>query len=67
VLGVDPAAATRHWRERIGIVLQECRLTPELTVCEAVAQYAGYYTSPRGLDATQRLSLINLRRCRRSE
>jgi ABC-2 type transport system ATP-binding protein len=55
VLGVDPAAATRHWRERIGIVLQECRLTPELTVREAVAQYAGYYTSPRGVDATVRL------------
>jgi ABC-2 type transport system ATP-binding protein len=55
VLGVDPAAATRHWRERIGIVLQECRLTPELTVREAVAQYAGYYTSPRGVDDTVRL------------
>ena len=28
VLGVDPASPTRSWRERIGIVLQECRLTP---------------------------------------
>jgi ABC-2 type transport system ATP-binding protein len=55
VLGVDPAAATRRWRERIGIVLQECRLTPELTVHEAVAQYAGYYPSPRGVDDTVRL------------
>jgi ABC-2 type transport system ATP-binding protein len=55
VLGADPADAPRHWRERIGIVLQECRLTPELTVSEAVAQYAGYYSSPRGVDATVRL------------
>jgi ABC-2 type transport system ATP-binding protein len=55
VLGVDPVAATRDWRERIGIVLQECRLTPELTVREAVARYAGYYKSPRGVDATVRL------------
>jgi ABC-2 type transport system ATP-binding protein len=55
VLGVDPASATRAWRERIGIVLQECRLTPELTVREAVAQYAGYYTAPRGVEDTIRL------------
>jgi ABC-2 type transport system ATP-binding protein len=55
VLGVDPAAATRRWRERIGIVLQECRLTPELTVREAVAQYAGYYPAPRPVEDTVRL------------
>jgi ABC-2 type transport system ATP-binding protein len=55
VLGIDPAAATRRWRERIGIVLQECRLTPELTVREAVAQYAGYYPSPRPVEDTVRL------------
>ena len=28
---------TRAWRQRVGIVLQECRLTPELTVREALA------------------------------
>jgi ABC-2 type transport system ATP-binding protein len=55
VLGTDPAAPTRDWRERIGIVLQECRLTPELTVREAVAQYAGYYSAPRAIDETVRL------------
>jgi ABC-2 type transport system ATP-binding protein len=55
VLGVDPAAPTRAWRERIGVVLQECRLTPELTVREAVAQYAGYYRSPRGVEAIVQL------------
>ena len=58
VLGADPARVTRAWRERIGIVLQECRLTPELTVTEAVAQYAGYYPEPRDVDET--VSLVGL-------
>lgn len=55
VLGTDPARADRAWKERIGIVLQECRLTPELTVRESVEQYAGYYPSPRGVDETVEL------------
>ncbi|MDP9228403.1 MAG: ABC transporter ATP-binding protein, partial [Actinomycetota bacterium] len=55
VLGIDPAQATRAWRERVGIVLQECRLTPELTVSEAVAQYAGYYPAPRSVEETVRM------------
>ena len=52
VLGSDPARVGRAWRERVGVVLQECRLTPELTVREAVAQYAGYYPAPRDVDET---------------
>jgi ABC-2 type transport system ATP-binding protein len=52
VLGVDPSKVDRRWRERVGIVLQECRLTPELTVQEAVAQYAGYYPAPREVEET---------------
>jgi ABC-2 type transport system ATP-binding protein len=55
VLGVDPAEAKRSWHERVGIVLQECRLTPELTAREAVAQYAGYYAAPRDVDDTVEL------------
>jgi ABC-2 type transport system ATP-binding protein len=55
VLGADPAKPTRAWRERVGVVLQECRLTPELTVRETVAQYAGYYRSPRDVDETVNL------------
>jgi ABC-2 type transport system ATP-binding protein len=55
VLGVDPSSPNRGWRERIGIVLQECRLTPELTVTEAVEQYAGYYSKAREVDETVRL------------
>jgi ABC-2 type transport system ATP-binding protein len=58
VLGIDPADATRAWRQRVGFVLQECRLTPELTVREAVAQYAGYYSAPRGVDDT--IGLVGL-------
>ena len=58
VLGTDPAAARRDWRQRVGLVLQECRLTPELTVREAVAQYAGYYSAPRDVDDT--IGLVGL-------
>ena len=58
VLGVDPAAADRGWRQRIGFVLQECRLTPELTVWEAIEQYAGYYDSPREVGGT--IELVGL-------
>ena len=58
VLGVDPARATRAWRQRVGFVLQECRLTPELTVREAIEQYAGYYPAPR--DVGETISLVGL-------
>jgi ABC-2 type transport system ATP-binding protein len=58
VLGIDPVKADRGWRQRIGIVLQECRLTPELKVRETVAQWAGYYPAPRGVDET--VSLVGL-------
>jgi ABC-2 type transport system ATP-binding protein len=58
VLGVDPARADRGWRQRVGFVLQECRLTPELTVSEAVAQYAGYYANPR--EVAETVALVGL-------
>jgi ABC-2 type transport system ATP-binding protein len=47
VLGEDPERAGRGWRERIGIVLQSCRLDPYLSVTESLALFAGYYSSPR--------------------
>jgi ABC-2 type transport system ATP-binding protein len=50
VLGEDPEGAGRGWRERIGIVLQSCRLDPYLTVRESLGLYAGYYSSPRPVD-----------------
>jgi ABC-2 type transport system ATP-binding protein len=47
VLGEDPQHGDRGWRERIGIVLQSCRLDPYLTVRESLGLYAGYYSAPR--------------------
>ncbi len=47
VLGADPARAGRDWRARIGVVLQECRMRPELSVRETLELYAGYYPRPR--------------------
>src|SRR2546423_4838187 len=52
VLGIDPQDADRSWRNRVGFVLQESRLVPELTPREAVEQYAGYYAQPRDVDDT---------------
>jgi ABC-2 type transport system ATP-binding protein len=47
VLGEDPQRAGRGWCERIGIVLQSCKLDPYLTVAESLSLFAGYYDSPR--------------------
>jgi ABC-2 type transport system ATP-binding protein len=58
VLGTDPEHAGREWRERIGIVLQSCRLDPYLTVRESLALYAGYYRVPRPIDET--IELVGL-------
>ncbi len=58
VLGVDPARAGSDWRARIGVVLQESRPEPELTVRECVALYAGYYERPRDIDDT--IALVGL-------
>jgi ABC-2 type transport system ATP-binding protein len=58
VLGADPAAPERGWRERIGIVLQECHMEPVLTVRETLALYAGYYSAPRAVDET--IALVGL-------
>ena len=52
VLGVDPRDADRGWRNRVGFVLQESSLVPELTPREAIEQYAGYYSHPRDIDET---------------
>jgi ABC-2 type transport system ATP-binding protein len=52
VLGADPARPTRAWRERLGIVLQQCRMRPELTVGETLELYGGYYRAPRRVTET---------------
>ncbi len=58
MLGEDPERAGRGWRERIGIVLQSCRLDPYLTVRESLELYAGYYRAPRPIDEV--LDLVGL-------
>ena len=58
VLGEDPEHGDRSWRERIGIVLQSCRLDPYLTVRESLALYAGYYSAPRPIEET--IELVGL-------
>ncbi len=60
VLGQDPAdrAASRRLRERLGIVLQELAVEPNLSVREAVAHNAGFYPNPR--DADEVVDLVGL-------
>jgi ABC-2 type transport system ATP-binding protein len=58
VLGEDPGRAARTWRERIGIVLQQNKLDPHLTVRESLSLYAGYYRAPRPVDEV--IELIGL-------
>src|SRR4051812_38366839 len=58
VLGIDPAQATRSWRDRIGIVLQESAPDPGLTVRESLELYAGYYSHPRSVPDT--IALVGL-------
>jgi ABC-2 type transport system ATP-binding protein len=58
VLGADPSDASREWRERIGIVLQESRLDPYLTVSESLERFAGYYREP--LEVEQVIAQVGL-------
>ena len=58
VLGIDPQAAGRQWRERVGVVLQSSSLYPNLTVRESLEVFGGYYTKPR--DAAEVIEIIGL-------
>jgi ABC-2 type transport system ATP-binding protein len=58
VLGIDPGEPTRQWRQRIGLVLQECELNPLLTVRETMKLYASFFPEPRDVDET--LQLVGL-------
>jgi ABC-2 type transport system ATP-binding protein len=50
VLGFDPAHAGSAFRERIGVVLQQSQLYPNLTVAETHRVFAAYYERPRDVD-----------------
>ena len=50
VLGFDPGRVDRAFREKIGVVLQQSELWPQLTVREIHRIFAGYYERPRDVD-----------------
>jgi len=58
VLGHDPAEGSREFMERIGIVLQETSVEPELTVAEALEIYGSIY--PRRRDVDELVELVGL-------
>ncbi len=58
VLGEDPGSAPLLWRDRIGIVLQDSEVEPDLTARECVELYAGYHLRPRPVLET--LELVGL-------
>jgi ABC-2 type transport system ATP-binding protein len=58
VLGSDPAAAGRDWRARVGIVLQQSKTHPELSVGETLELFAGYY--PRALPVAETIAQVGL-------
>jgi ABC-2 type transport system ATP-binding protein len=58
VLGFDPERAGSAFRERIGVVLQQSQLWPNLTVAETHRMFAGYYEQPRNVDEV--ITLVGL-------
>jgi len=58
VLGFDPERAGSAFRERIGVVLQQSQLWPNLTVAETHRMFAGYYEHPRNADEV--IALVGL-------
>jgi ABC-2 type transport system ATP-binding protein len=58
VLGSDPEHPRPDFRERIGVVLQQSQLWPNLTVRETHAIFAGYYRTPRDVDEV--IALVGL-------
>lgn len=50
VLGFDPATGGREFRSRIGIVLQQAGIEPDLRVREILDYYGGMYPTRRQLD-----------------
>jgi ABC-2 type transport system ATP-binding protein len=58
VLGVDPEHGDRAWRARIGIVLQEGRAQPALTIRETLELWSAYY--PRSRPVAETLDLVGL-------
>ena len=64
VLGHDPQRPGADFRQRIGVVLQQSDLWPNLTVEEVHRAFAGYYEQPRDVDEV--IELVGLNEKRRS-
>ena len=58
VLGHDPERPGPEFRQRIGVVLQQSELWPNVTVRETHAIFAGYYRAPRDVDEV--IALVGL-------
>ncbi|MGV8858900.1 ABC transporter ATP-binding protein [Rhodoglobus sp.] len=50
VLSVDPGKGGLEWKARLGIVLQSTGESGNVTVCEQLTHFAGYYPNPRTVD-----------------
>ena len=62
VLGHDPQRPGADFRQRIGVVLQQSDLWPNLTVEEVHRAFAGYYERPRDVDEVIALVGLNEKR-----
>jgi len=58
VLGIDPRHGHRHWRDRIGLVLQESEFDPLHTVGETLGLFASFFSNPR--DVMETLAMVGL-------
>jgi ABC-2 type transport system ATP-binding protein len=58
VLGTDPAGGNRAWRQRLGIVPQDCKDLLELTVAECVSYFATLFPAARTPAST--IALVGL-------
>jgi ABC-2 type transport system ATP-binding protein len=58
VFGHDPERPGPEFRQRIGVVLQQSQLWPNITVRETHAMFAGYYEHPR--DVGEVIELVGL-------
>jgi ABC-2 type transport system ATP-binding protein len=58
VLGHDPERRERALRERVGVVLQQCGIQPDLSVAELLEMYGRYY--PRRRSVGELIELVEL-------
>jgi ABC-2 type transport system ATP-binding protein len=67
VLGIDPATGSRELRERVGIVLQQCGVHPDLSVYELVEMFGRYHVRHRPVDEVIELVELTEKRDERSK